>query len=47
MSSHAIELTVTVTVYDYLSLNLKVNADHRVDAAMPPIGDGLTLAVER
>ena len=29
------------------ALNLKVNDDHRVDAAMLPIGDGLTLAVKR
>ena len=29
------------------ALNLKVNADERVDAAMLPIGDGLTLAVKR
>lgn len=29
------------------ALNTKVNADHRVDAAMLPIGDGLTLAVKR
>lgn len=29
------------------ALNLKVNADERVDAAMLPIGDGLTLALKR
>ena len=29
------------------ALNLKVNADERVDATMLPIGDGLTLAVKR
>ena len=29
------------------ALNLKVNADERVDAAMLPIGDGLTLAGKR
>ena len=29
------------------ALNRKVNADERVDAAMLPIGDGLTLAVKR
>ena len=29
------------------ALNLKVNADGRVDATMLPIGDGLTLAVKR
>ena len=29
------------------ALNIKVNADPRVDAAMLPIGDGLTLAVKR
>ena len=29
------------------ALNLKVNADERVDAGMLPIGDGLTLAVKR
>jgi len=29
------------------SLNVKVNADGRVDATMLPIGDGLTLAVKR
>ncbi len=29
------------------ALNLKVHADQRVDAAMLPIGDGLTLAVKR
>ena len=29
------------------ALNLKVNGDERVDAAMLPIGDGLTLALKR